>query len=72
VLASLSPCLTRQSWVSLTEGEGSVQLTSLYQLGRSATFDIDCFLQKATLMMISIVLSHPLRLVFPGKALEEG
>ncbi len=54
---------------TLTEGEGLVQLTSLYK-----TFKISCFnttffyffTKQATLMRRSTVLSLPLQLVFPA------
>jgi len=53
---------------NLTEGEGSVQLTSFYNQSRSAAIDIaniiSLFTKHATLARRSTVLSHPVQLVF--------
>jgi hypothetical protein len=54
---------------SLAEREGSVQLTSMYQLVGSAPFYIEniinFFTKQATSMRRSTVLSLALQLVFP-------
>ncbi len=55
---------------SLTEGEGSVQLTSFYCLVKTTCFlywkYYYLFTNQATLMRRSTVLSLPIQLVFPG------
>ncbi len=62
----------RQGWKqgSLTEGEGSLQLTSLYQLVEQFLFIVKIlftfFTKQATLIRRSTVLSLPPQLVFPG------
>jgi hypothetical protein len=54
---------------TLTEGEGSVQLTSLYYLFRLASFEIEhiiyFFTKHASLMRRSTAQSLGLQLVFP-------
>ncbi len=60
----------RRTQGTLTEGYGSVQLTSLYLLARLAVFDIESiiyiFEKQTTILRSSTVLSLPLQIVFPG------
>ncbi len=62
----------RQTQGTITEGYGTVQLTSLYLLARLAVFDIESmiymFVKQTTITRSSTVLSLPLQLVFPGQA----
>ncbi len=69
--ASMPPLKSGYSRGSLTEGEGSLRLTSLYKLVWIGSFlhwkYYLPFLQKqAVLMRRSTVLSLPLQIVFPG------
>ncbi len=61
----------QQDQGTLTDGEGSVQMTSLYKQHVSAHFYTENMInlvpQQSTLMRRSTVLSFPLQLVFPGK-----